>query len=172
MDKGKADEISHIGDLKPDPKNARKHNPRNIGMIERALGEVGAARSIVVDEDGNVLAGNGVIEAAANAGIERVRVIDADGNEIIAVRRSGLTPEQKKKLAYYDNRTAEIADWDVEQIMTDVGAGLDLSAMFTDVELAGLSMIPPDIEFPEYDESVADEVEYIICPECGHKWPK
>ena len=27
-------------------------------------------------------------------------------------------------------------------------------------------------EFKEYDESVVDEVEYITCPECGHKWPK
>lgn len=31
---------------------------------------------------------------------------------------------------------------------------------------------PPDVEFKEYDESVADDVEYIECPECGHKWPK
>jgi hypothetical protein len=28
------------------------------------------------------------------------------------------------------------------------------------------------VEFKEYDESVADEVEYITCPQCGHKWPK
>jgi len=60
--------IDHIGQLKPDPRNARKHNPRNIGMIEAALHEVGAARSIVIDEDGVVLAGNGVVEAAALAG--------------------------------------------------------------------------------------------------------
>jgi hypothetical protein len=33
-------------------------------------------------------------------------------------------------------------------------------------------IIPPDIEFPEYDESIADEVEYLECPECGHRWPK
>lgn len=29
----------------------------------------------------------------------------------------------------------------------------------------------PD-EFPEYTEAVEDEVEYLTCPECGHKWPK
>lgn len=37
-------------------------------------------------------------------------------------------------------------------------------------EQAGI--IPPSVEFKEYDESVADEVEYITCPECGYKWPK
>lgn len=40
-------------------------------------------------------------------------------------------------------------------------------------ELAESSgVVPPNVEFREYDESVADEVEYIECPECGHRWPK
>ena len=53
---------------------------------------VGAARSIVIDEDGVVLSGNATIEAAAQAGIDRVKVVEADGNEIVAVQRKGLTP--------------------------------------------------------------------------------
>lgn len=104
----------HLGDLRPDPKNARRHNPRNVGMIEDAMHEVGAARSIVVDENNVVLAGNATIEAAAAAGIENVRFIDADGETIIAVRRSGLTDDQKRRLALWDNRAAELADWDPE----------------------------------------------------------
>ena len=56
-------EIEHIGELKPDPKNARRHNPRNVGMIVDSLRAVGAARSIVIDEKGNILAGNATIEA-------------------------------------------------------------------------------------------------------------
>lgn len=50
-----------VGDLKPDPRNARRHTPGNVGAIEQALHEVGAARSIVIDEDGTVLAGNATI---------------------------------------------------------------------------------------------------------------
>lgn len=30
----------------------------------------------------------------------------------------------------------------------------------------------PAVEFKEYDETAAAGVEYITCPECGHKWPK
>lgn len=30
----------------------------------------------------------------------------------------------------------------------------------------------PDIDFKEYDESIEDEVEFIECPSCGHKFPK
>src|ERR1035437_7766038 len=103
--------MNHIGDLTPDHRNARKHTERNIGMIEKSLEKFGAARSIVVDETGRILAGNGLIEAAANIGIERVKTVEADGNEIIAVVRRGLTEEQKLGLAVADNRAAELADW-------------------------------------------------------------
>ena len=83
-------------------------------MVADALREVGAARSIVIDENGVILAGNATIEAAAEAGIENLQIIDVDGETIVAVRRSGLTEEQKMRLALYDNRTAELADWDAD----------------------------------------------------------
>jgi len=127
--------ISSIADLKPDSRNARKHNQRNLNMIVDALHKVGAARSIVIDEDGVILAGNGVVEAAADAGIERVQVVDADGETIVAVRRTGLTDEQKRKLAYYDNRTAEVAEWDAKQIAADLEAGVELGDLFDKGEL-------------------------------------
>ena len=130
-------EIIHIGQLIPDPQNARRHTPRNVGMIESALHEVGAARSIVVDEDGVILAGNATVEAAAQAGIERVRVVEADGNEIIAVRRRGLTPEQKTKLALFDNRAAELADWDAGALAA-LGDMVDLSGLFYEDELQAI----------------------------------
>lgn len=125
----------HIRDLTNDPRNARRHNPRNIGMIESALREVGAARSIVVDEDGVILAGNATVEAAAAAGIERVITVDADGETIVAVRRTGLTPAQKTRLALFDNRTAELADWDTD-VLASLSDEVELSGMFFDDELA------------------------------------
>jgi ParB-like chromosome segregation protein Spo0J len=121
--------------LKPDKKNRRKHNERNIGMIVNSLQQVGASRSIVIDENNNILAGNGTVEAAQLAGIERMRIVDADGEEIIAVRRTGLSDEQKRKLALYDNRAAELADWNLEQMLEDINAGLDFDGMFGKAEL-------------------------------------
>ncbi len=56
-----------LADLKPDEKNLRSHDARNIGMITDALNEVGAARSIVIDDSGNILAGNGTVQAAQAA---------------------------------------------------------------------------------------------------------
>jgi len=127
-----------LADLKPDPANARAHNPRNIGMIADALQQVGAARSIVVDEDNVILAGNGVVAAATQVGIERVRIVETDGTEIIAVKRTGLTPGQKKKLALYDNRTGELATWDAAQIAAELEGGFDLSSMFASEELSAI----------------------------------
>ncbi len=130
--------VTHIKQLVPDPANRRAHNPRNLGMVADALREVGAARSIVIDEDDVILAGNGVTEAAAEAGITKVRVVEASGDEIIAVRRSGLSAEQKRALAIYDNRTGELATWDFEQLAADVEAGLSLQPFWTAEESKAL----------------------------------
>lgn len=131
--------IGHIRDLTPDPANARKHGPRNVGTIVSALQEVGAARSIVIDEDGTILAGNATVEAAGEAGITKVHVVDADGSTIVAVRRTGLTAAQKARLALFDNRAAELADgWNLDVLSALQAAGVKLEDMWTEQELAAL----------------------------------
>ncbi len=128
-----------ITELTPDPQNARKHGDRNVGTIVTALEEVGAARSIVIDEDGVILAGNATIKAAAKAGITKLHVVDTDGQTIVAVRRSGLTPEQKARLALFDNRAAELAEgWNQDVLRELQGSGIDLGGMWTADELAAL----------------------------------
>jgi DNA modification methylase len=131
------DTTAPLTSLLPDPRNARRHTDRNLGLIVDALREVGAARSIVVDETGVVLAGNATVEAAQQAGIDQVRIVEADGDELIAVRRSGLTPEQKRRLALLDNRTAELAEWDTE-MLASLAEDTDLSGLWEEDELANL----------------------------------
>lgn len=169
-------DITTLADLTPDPNNARRHNPRNVGMIERALGEVGAARSIVIDEDGTVLAGNATIEAAAAAGIERVQVVDADGETIVAVRRTGLTLAQKTALALYDNRAAELATgWDADVLAAIAEAGeVDLSALWRDEELAevlaGVIDVPSPIADAEPQIDRAAELAATWGTALGQTW--
>ncbi|GAH40915.1 unnamed protein product, partial [marine sediment metagenome] len=178
--------IVTLADLKPDPKNARRHNQRNVGVIVDALHEVGAARSIVVDEDGRVLAGNATIEAAAEAGIEKVLVVDTDGETLVAVRRSGLTEEQKVRLALLDNRSAELADWSPEALALLLNEDEDvLDGLFYDNEIEELlgdllQEEPPEDPGAQLDK--ADELQekwqvstgqiwqcgehFIICGDC------
>lgn len=154
-----------IASLKSDKRNARKHSPRNLDMIQKSLQEVGAARSIVIDENNNILAGNGTVEAAGNAGIENMQIVETDGNEIVAVRRRGLTAEQKKKLALYDNRTAEIADWDVD-ILKGLSEEIDLSGMFSEKELVEIGF--DEKEIPEKELKNMFEVA-ITCKDENHQ---
>lgn len=136
--------MTHIRDLVPDPENRRKRTSRSLGTIVESLHRVGAARSIVIDEDNVVHAGNGVLEAAAEAGITRVHVVEADGSTIVAVRRRGLTPEQKRDLAISDNRSAELAEWNVEQLRADLISGLTLSPWFSEAEQSKLAAMTDD----------------------------
>jgi len=123
-----------LTDLVPDPKNRRKHTARNLDMLQESIEKVGTGRSIVIDEDDIVLAGNATIKAATNAGLSKVTVVEAEGDEVIAVRRTGLSENQKRDLAIYDNRTAELAEWDVDQLAEDLEAGLSVSDYFSPEE--------------------------------------
>jgi len=132
------DDPTTVAALVPDPHNRRKHPARNVDMIAASLREVGAARSIVIDEHGEILAGNGVVEGAAAAGISKLQIVDVEGDTVVAVRRRGLTPEQKRSLAIFDNRTAELAEWNPEQLAADLDAGVDLAPFFFEDELRAL----------------------------------
>lgn len=143
-----SDDLKHIKDLVPDPHNRRSHTPRNVGMIVDALHKVGSGRSIVIDENNEILAGNATIEAAGEAGITQLKVIDADGDEIVAVRRRGLTADQKRDLAIYDNRTSELAEWNTDNLMKDIESGVDLSSFFNADEVDNLLARVSD---PDYD---------------------
>ena len=166
--------ISHIKDLKPDAKNARKHNPRNIGAIVDSLQAVGAGRSIVVDEHNTILAGNGLIEAAAEAGITKLKIVEADGSTIIAVRRTGLTKKQKTLLALSDNRTNELSEWDGDNLR-ELLAGLDdserIKLALAESDLKALNLSTEQLEAPadfgEVNENIETEHQ---CPKCGYKF--
>ena len=62
-----------------------------------------------------------------------------------------------------------VGEWDFDLLATFDADEL-LSWGFKEFELGMVDL--DSIEFPEYDESVADEVEWNECPECGHRWPK
>lgn len=129
--------MTTIRDLKPDNKNARKRTDRSASLIQESLQRYGAARSIVIDEDGRILAGNGTVEGAKAAGISKVRIIETEGDEIVAVRRTGLTEEQKIGLALADNRTSDLSEWDA-LMLQQLSEEQDLAPWFDPDDLAAL----------------------------------
>ena len=163
-----APDVVPLAALTPDPRNRRAHPERNLAMIADALKTVGVGRSLVLDEANEVLAGNGVLQAAPLAGIDRVRIIDVEGDTLVALRRRGLTDEQKRALALFDNRTGELAEWNVDQLRADRADGLDLSTFFSEKEIAALLKL---VDAPDAFRTVDENVETShTCPKCGYEW--
>jgi DNA modification methylase len=126
--------VTSVKDLKSDHKNARRRTDRSASLIAESLKRFGAARSIVIDEDGRILAGNGTVEGAKKAGIDKLRIIEAEGDELIAVRRAGLTEDEKVGLALADNRSSDLSEWDNE-MLRQLSEEHDLTPWFEDDEL-------------------------------------
>ena len=126
--------MTSINNLKSDHKNARKRTDRSATLIAESLKRYGAARSIVIDEDGRILAGNGTVEGAKKAGIDKVRIIEAEGDELIAVRRTGLTEDEKVGLALADNRSSDLSEWD-QDMLRQLSEEHDITPWFEDDEL-------------------------------------
>ena len=165
--------MATIKDLHQDKSNPRKHGDRNLKVIADSLRDFGFARSIVIDENDSILAGNGVVQAAALAGLENVIEVEADGNSIIAVRRRGLTDEQKQRLKYADNRSGELASWDAGQLLADLNNGLSFDGLFDKAELDALlaGMVKQDpVQDPGPQIDKADELRVKWGVELGQLW--
>lgn len=100
--------MNNISDLKFDDKNFNQHTEYGMSLISKSLQELGAGRSILIDKDNNIIAGNGIVEAAGQVGLENVKIVETDGTEIIAVKRTDMTLDSQKgrEMALADNATA------------------------------------------------------------------
>jgi hypothetical protein len=104
--------------IKQDVNNYRKHSDKNKRIIKKSLDELGAGRSILIDNENSIIAGNGVAE---QWGDKPVRIIETDGSELIAIKRTDLqtTDEKRKTLALIDNHASDTSDFDNELINSD-----------------------------------------------------
>jgi len=138
--------------IKPDTNNYRKHSDKNKRIIGKSLKELGAGRSILLDSEDEIIAGNGVYEQAEKQNIP-IRVIETDGTELIAVKRTDLKPgdEKRKTLALIDNYASDTSDFDNELINADFEKDVlddwefesDVNAPIQDIE-----------EIDEFNESI------------------
>jgi len=145
-----------LSDLKQDSKNANKGTPRGRKVLASSLEQYGAGRSVLIDRDGNLIAGNKTAQQAANAGIEDVIVVQTDGTQLVAVQRTDLSIDDPKALglAVADNRSSEVGlQWDAD-VLKELSVDLDLQPYFTEAELAdltGTALPDPDDAENEWD---------------------
>lgn len=116
-------EVVKINDLKPLEKNVRKHNDKQIDELIKSVEQFGQTRAIVIDEDNNILIGNGLYFAL-------VKMNKAD---VQCYRKTGLSEVEKKKLILSDNKIYGLGADNYDEINNYIQ---EITAM-GDFEIAG-----------------------------------
>jgi hypothetical protein len=126
-----------LADLTADPQNANRGTSRGRDALLASLQAYGAARSIVIDRHGRIVAGNKTVEQARALGL-RLQIVASDGRSVVAVQRTDLdlvTDPRARALAIADNRVGELdLDWDPAVLTQLQAEGLDTTAWWTPEE--------------------------------------
>lgn len=116
----KKKEIKTLDDLKLDEKNFNKHTSEGMKLLRQSIERNKLGRSVLVDKDGNLIAGNGVTETLKGMPEKpNIKVVDTDGSELVVVRRTDLEIDSReaRELAILDNSTASNnLLWDAEKL--------------------------------------------------------
>lgn len=148
-----------MSNIKFDKRNYRKHNEKNKKLIKKSLEECGTGRSIIVDSNEEIIAGNGVYEQAKAMNIP-VKVVETDGTELIAVKRTDLktADEKRTKLAILDNSTADSSEMDYALLQKDFDL-VDLMDMGIDAVNLNIQENADDTEdiFDNLPDEIAGE---------------
>jgi len=133
-----ARELHDLAELELDDANPNRGTVRGRKAVEQSLRRLGAGRSVVVDRDGKVIAGNKTVEKAREIGLP-MRVVQTAGQELVVVQRTDLALDSARgrELAVADNRTGELGlDWDTEVMAALEARGdVDLTQYFDREEL-------------------------------------
>lgn len=132
-----------LSDVRPYPRNARRHSAVQIEAIKRSLSTFGWTAPILI-ADGEIIAGHARHEAARQLSDESGKINGAPDPSIAPmIDLSHLPAEQRRAYVVADNRLAELAAWDFELLRGEVadlaGAGFDNTLLgYTTPELATL----------------------------------
>jgi len=150
--------------IKLDSKNYRVHPDKNKMIIDKSLKELGAGRSILIDSENEIIAGNGVFEQAEKQNI-KIKIVETDGTELIAVKRTDLKTNDKKrkKLALIDNHSTDTSNFDFEAINVDFG-DVELEEWGIEESLINLDNIKSN-----EDRQMPDKNNMVVCPNCGEE---
>lgn len=159
-------EIVSVDALTPDHNNANEGTERGRRMLETSLEKLGAGRSIVLDKNRRVIAGNKTLEVAHDIGLDEIVVVRTNGRQLVAVQRDDLDladdEGEARQLAYADNRVGQTSlKFAPDVIKADLKRDVNLDDWFTGIELSGIDsrLIERDAEPIEIDETYAIVIE-------------
>ena len=154
---------TNIESLVPDNKNFNKGTQYGDHLMDESLRRFGLGRSILIDKNNRIIAGNKTAEKAADIGFTDVVVVEVDGNQLVAVKRKDIDLDSAKgrELALADNATgkANLA-WD-EEVIAEMATKFDFNPDDWGVDVS--------MEEPEQEEKTQakKEISTRLIVECG-----
>lgn len=136
-------EVVKVADLKPHPRNYRKHPDDQLDHIIESIRTNGIYRNVVIAKDGTVLAGHGVLQAAQKAGFAELPAI-----------RLPFAPDSAPALKVLtgDNEIGHLGEVDDRQLT-------ELLKEIQQTDLSGLGLLGTG-----YDEMMLANLLYITRP--------
>ena len=156
-------QLVEISKLIPYINNARTHSKEQITKLRSSLREFGFINPVIIDNEYNVIAGHGRIEAAKQENI----------TEVPCVFVEYLTPAQKRAYIIADNRMAMDAGWDEELLKIEIEAlqaeafDIDLTG-FEEKEIADLFDIDEEVQEDNFD--IDEELSKPTITKSGDIW--
>ena len=148
-----------LSELIPDDKNLNKHTQYGMSLLEKSVRGHKFGRSILVDKNNRIIAGNGIVETAANIGAEDIRIIETTGDELVVVKRTDVDLDTKegREMALADNATsAADLEWDMDK-MEEIESEWDIDVSDWGIDLPEEEEEAHDDDFDE-DEIQAEPV--------------
>lgn len=124
-----------VGDLRPDPKNARKHSPAQVRQIAGSIEAFGFNTPILVDRDNLIISGHGRLLALQRLGRSHAPVI----------RLEHLSPEAARAFAIAENRLVENSVWD-EELLSEHFQALSALDLDFSLDVTGFTMAEIDLK--------------------------
>ena len=128
-----------IADLKRYEKNNKKHPEKQLVKIVASIKEYGFKNPVLIDKNNVIIAGHGRTLAAERLGMEEVPCIEC----------SDLNSKQVKALRLMDNKSAELAEWDFDNIKAELE---ELKLEEFDIDLTGFDMSNFEEEKLDYSD--------------------
>jgi hypothetical protein len=114
----------NIAELKQDNRNANSHKELGKELLQKSMHELGAGRSVLVDANNILIAGNNSTETAIAEGITKTVVVETTGDTLVVVKRTDLdlndpgeSGRKARQMALVDNASALAGiEFDIEAV--------------------------------------------------------
>ena len=164
-EKNKVTEVA-VADLIPDDMNFNKGTEYGNALLEKSFQKFGAGRSILLDKNNRIIAGNKAAGKYGELGGEKVIVVETDGDTLVAVKRTDvdLDSQAGRELALADNATQRAdLDWDTEVIKeAQEKWGLDADAWGVNPEWVSPEDYGEDFNLPSGDKEPFQQMTFTL----------